>query len=127
MLFERGGRYDAAVEIVGVGRAAFVFVSNADPYTYAGRVPLHVTPKATFGGGLDFLAPERVRPLDVPRLLAYFVRGRGRPQRVLRGHDLDRIEVRCDVPMPLQGDGEDLGDVEVALFEAEREALAVLV
>ena len=41
---------------------------------------------------------------------------------VLTGHDLDRIEVHCDVPLPLQADGEDLGDVREALFEAERDA-----
>jgi hypothetical protein len=29
--------------------------------------------------------------------------------------------------MPLQTDGEDLGDVEVAVFEARRDAVAVLV
>jgi hypothetical protein len=29
--------------------------------------------------------------------------------------------------MPLQADGEDLGDVQEALFEAERGAVAVLV
>jgi hypothetical protein len=46
---------------------------------------------------------------------------------VLRGHDLDRIVVRCDVPTPLQSDGEDLGDVQEAVFEARRDALAVLV
>ena len=27
-------------------------------------------------------------------------------------HDVDRIVVRCDVPLPLQVDGEDLGDVD---------------
>ena len=46
---------------------------------------------------------------------------------VLAGHDLDRIEVRCDVPLPLQADGEDLGDVREAVFEAERDAVTVLV
>ena len=30
---------------------------------------------------------------------------------VLAGHDLDSFEVRCDRPLPLQADGEDLGDV----------------
>ena len=35
-------------------------------------------------------------------------------------HDADRLVVRCDVPLPLQVDGEDLGDVETAVFEAER-------
>jgi hypothetical protein len=43
------------------------------------------------------------------------------------GHDLDRIEIVCDRPLPLQVDGEDLGDVTSALFEAERAAVQVLV
>jgi len=43
------------------------------------------------------------------------------------GHDLDRIEVVCDGPLPLHEDGEDLGDAERALFQAERDAVAVLV
>jgi len=46
---------------------------------------------------------------------------------VLYGHDLDRIEVTCDRPLPLQADGEDLGDVTEAVFEAERSALTVLI
>ena len=35
--------------------------------------------------------------------------------------------VRCDRPLPLQVDGEDLGDVTEAVFEAERDAVTVLV
>jgi diacylglycerol kinase family enzyme len=46
---------------------------------------------------------------------------------VLYGHDLDRIEIACDRPLPLQADGEDLGDVEEAVFEAERDAVDVLI
>jgi diacylglycerol kinase family enzyme len=46
---------------------------------------------------------------------------------VLYGHDLDRIEIACDRPLPLQADGEDLGDVQEAVFEAERDAVAVLI
>ena len=33
----------------------------------------------------------------------------------------------CDRPLPLHVDGEDLGDVEQAVFEAERDAVSVLV
>jgi len=51
----------------------------------------------------------------------------GRGRRHVRAHDADRIEARCDTPLPLQVDGEDLGDVDVALFEAERDAVTVLV
>jgi diacylglycerol kinase family enzyme len=129
MLIERRGRWDPAIEIDGVGRAAFVLVANCDPYSYAGSVPLHVAPAARFEEGIDYVAPTRVRARDVGRLIRYIVRGRGQLEAadVLSGHDLDRIVVRCDRPLPLQADGEDLGDVAEAVFEAKRDAIAVLV
>ena len=71
-------------------------------------------------------APRRVRAATVPRLLRHVLTGRGW-RDVLHAHDLDRIEIACDRPLPLQADGEDLGDVEHAVFEAERGAIAVLV
>jgi diacylglycerol kinase family enzyme len=40
---------------------------------------------------------------------------------------VDELEVECDLPTPLQADGEDLGDVVSARFEAERDALRVVV
>lgn len=127
MLLERRARWEPQLEIEGVGRAAFVLVANGDPYSFAGSLPLRVTPGASFEGGLDFAAPKRVRARDVPWLLTAIVRGNRADPLVLRGHDLDRIVVRCDSPMPLQSDGEDLGDVEEAVFEARRDALSVLV
>ena len=42
------------------------------------------------------------------------------------GTTSDRISVRGDHPLPLQADGEDLGDVTEAVFEAERESVTVL-
>ena len=70
-----------------------------------------------------------MRARDVPRLAGYMVRGKGQLEAadVLTGHDLDRIVVRCDQPLPLQADGEDLGDVDEAVFEARRDAVSVLV
>ncbi len=129
MLLERRGRYESQLEIEGHGRAAFILVANCDPYSYAGSVALHVAPNARFEDGLDFVAPTRVRPRDLPRLVRYIVRGRGQLEAddVVSGHDLDRIVVRCDRPLPLQADGEDLGDVTEATFEARRDAVSVLV
>ncbi|HZQ15924.1 MAG TPA: diacylglycerol kinase family protein [Gaiellaceae bacterium] len=119
--------FEPALEIEGAGRAAFVLVGNGDPYSYAGPVPLHVTPAARFEDGIAFAAPTEVLPRDVPRLVGALLRGTGYGPRVLTGVDLDRIVVRCDRPLPLQVDGEDLGDVEEAVFEARRDALDVLV
>jgi diacylglycerol kinase family enzyme len=126
LIAERRGRFDPVLEVRGHGRAAFLLVANVHPYTYVKAMALKIAPETVFEEGLDFLAPVRIRPATLPRLLLYVFTGKGRPE-VLRGHDLDRIEAVCDVPMPLQADGEDLGDVTEAVFEAERRSISVLV
>jgi diacylglycerol kinase family enzyme len=127
MILERRARWDPQLEVEGYGRAAFVLVSNGDPYSYAGSLPLRVTPGARFEDGIAFAAPVRVRGRDVPRFVGALVRGTGWGEDVLQGQDVDRIVVRCDRPLALQADGEDLGDVEEAVFEARRDAVSVLV
>jgi len=128
MLGERRLRFSDLLEVEGHGRGAFVLVANGDPYTYAGSVPLRLVPGGDFDRGLAFLAPSAVRPRALPALATRAVRGKLAGVRgVLAGSDLDRFTVRCDVPLPLQADGEDLGDVEEAVFEAERDAVDVLV
>ena len=129
LVAQRRGSFEPALEVAGLGRAAFALVANTDPYTYAGSIPLHVAPEARFELGLDLLAPRQLRAHSLPGLLGQVVSGRGlsRSRALLYAHDLDRIEIACDRPLPLQADGEDLGDVEHAVFEAERGAIAVLV
>jgi diacylglycerol kinase family enzyme len=127
ILVERRVRFEPALELTGIGRAAFLLVANGDPYSYAGRLPLRIAPDARFEDGIAFAAPERVRPGDVPRLLTAAVRGTSFGRGVHTGVDLDRLEAVCDRPMPLHVDGEDLGDVEYAVFEARRDALDCLV
>ena len=127
-LLDRGLRFEPQLEIEGHGRAAFVFVANGRPYTYAGPVPFTILRAAEFEAGLDFIAPRRVSPLTFPRLFVHMLRGTAADDpSVLAGHDLDELTVRCDRPLPLQADGEDLGDVSEATFAAERDALTVLV
>src|SRR5262249_13167226 len=108
--------------------AAFVLVANGSPYTYARGVPLRLAPEAEFELGLDVVAPVRIRRRSLlATALSILSGGAGRRRNVLYGHDLDRFEVLCDRPMPLHADGEDLGDVRAAVFEAERAAVSVLV
>jgi diacylglycerol kinase family enzyme len=121
------GRLETTLELRDIGRAAFVFVANGSPYTYAKWIPLPFTPEAEFELGLDFVAPVHVRRRSLVRLATLMLTGHSRSGPVLYGHDLDRLEVRCDYPMPLHVDGEDLGDVESAVFEAERAAVSVFV
>jgi diacylglycerol kinase family enzyme len=125
MIWENRARFDPALEVDGYGRAALVLVSNVNPYTFLKALAIQTAPEAVFEEGLDFLAPISITPRTLPPLL--FALATGRPARnALRGHDLDRIVVRCDRPLPLQADGEDLGDVAEATFEAERNAVTVL-
>ncbi len=129
MLAERRARWQPSLELEGLGRAAFALVANGDPYTYAGRIPLRVAPLAEFELGFDVVAPQVVTPRSLTRFVRYALSGHGQVDAadVLYAHDLDRLVVRCDVPQPLQADGEDLGDVREAVFEAERDAVSVLV
>jgi diacylglycerol kinase family enzyme len=123
------GGYEPRVEVEGLGRAALVLVSNDAVFTYAGRIPLRISPGARFELGLDVWALERAGAAASARVLARLATGRGLTGMpgALSAHDADRVRVVCDVPLPLQADGEDLGDVSEAVFEAERDALSVLV
>jgi diacylglycerol kinase family enzyme len=128
ILVAHRGRFRPGLTVLGRGRAAFALVANCDPYSYVGRRPVRVAPEARFELGLDLVAPKDVRPRQLPRLAWWsLVRpGQVRSSDVITLHDADAIEVECDGPMPLQVDGEDLGDVTSARFEAERDALSVV-
>jgi diacylglycerol kinase family enzyme len=129
ILARRRGRLEPAMTVLGHGRAAFTLVANCDPYTYVGSLAVHAAPQARFDLGLDVVAPRRVSPWQLPQLAAWAFSGRGQASssHALYLHDQDEVEVECDVPSPLQVDGEDLGDVGTAHFEAERDALSVVV
>lgn len=127
LVTRRRGRFEPTLEIEGLGRAAFVMVANCSPYTYSGSHAIDVAPDASFEAGLDLVAPVRAGATSLPGLVWAVARGHaaGRDD-VLTAHDCDSIVLRCDTPMPLQVDGEDLGDVETVVFEAERNAVTVL-
>lgn len=129
ILAERRGRFGPAMTVLGRERVAFALVANCDPYSYAGRMPLRIAPEARFELGLDLVAPRRLEPWLLPRAARWALTGRGQATspHVLYAHDLDQLRIECDGPTPLQVDGEDLGDVEEAHLESERDALTVIV
>jgi diacylglycerol kinase family enzyme len=123
------GGYEPRVDVDGLGRAALVLVANDAIFSYAGRIPLRISPGARFELGLDVWALERAGAAAAARAFARLSTGRGLigMPGSLSAHDTDYARVVCDVPLPLQADGEDLGDVSEAVFEAERDAISVLV
>jgi diacylglycerol kinase family enzyme len=121
------GHVEPFLEVKGLGRAASAFVANAAPYTYAKRLALPIAPEADFELGLDVVAPVRVRRRSLVHTTWAVLLGHPRYGNVLYAHDVDRIEIVCDRPTPLHADGEDLGDVDIAIFEAERGAVEVFI
>ena len=125
----RRGRFEPALTVEDHGRAAFALVANCDPYSYVGRLAIRVAPEARFELGLDLTAPRHLRLRRLPTV-AWWVLVRPHQTRapdILHLHDVDRLRIECDRPTALQVDGEDLGDVEEAVFESERAALDVVV
>src|SRR5947209_9602534 len=48
LVFERHGRFEPVLEIVGYGRAALVLVSNVSPYTFLKALAIQVAPEVVF-------------------------------------------------------------------------------
>lgn len=103
-------------------------VQNASPYTYLGSRPMHLCPQADLDAGVDLLALDTLRVRTVLRTVASaFGSARHvRRRHVLHLHDQRRIEVTSERPLPLQLDGEYVGDRNRVLVEAVPDALSVL-
>jgi diacylglycerol kinase family enzyme len=119
------------VEVPGLPelRAATLFVANCSPWSFAGPVPLDVAPDASFEGGFDLVAVESVEPRSAPGRLVSLLRRRSDEgdDGVQRLHNLEQAIVRCDRPLPVQVDGELLGEFDVIELGVLRDAARLLV
>jgi diacylglycerol kinase family enzyme len=123
-----GWRLPDVLEAEGVGRGALIVVSNGPVFAYAGTIALRFCPEASYGLGLDFAGLSSPGVFRIIRGFSRAATGRGLASLpgAFSGHDVDRLELVCDHPRPLQADGEDLGDVGEVVFESERDAVWVL-
>jgi diacylglycerol kinase family enzyme len=101
---------------------------KSDPYTYLGRRPMRLCPQANLEGGLDLLAVDTLRVGFVLRVIASaFGSGRHvRSRHVVHLHDESFIEVTCDRPLPVQADGEYVGDNDRIVLGVVPDALSLL-
>lgn len=106
---------------------AFAIVQNTRPFTYLGTRPMHVCPRASLHLGLDCFAAT-LRRFGVARVaLQTFTTGRQvRHPRAVSLHDERRIELNAEVPLPVQMDGEFVGDQQRLLLESVPDALSIL-
>lgn len=118
------------VEVPGQGslRAATVFVANCSPWSFAGPVPLDVAPDASFEGGFDLVLVESVAARSAPGRIASLLRSNedSSDDGVRRLHDLEQATVRCERPLPVQVDGELLGEFDVVELGLVRDAARLL-
>jgi diacylglycerol kinase family enzyme len=86
-------------------------VGNTTPWTYFRSHPIALTPGASFDTGLDVMAMRRVRPLGMAWSASGMLTGAGvRGRSHLTLTDLSEFTLRADAPLPLQVDGDWLGE-----------------
>jgi diacylglycerol kinase family enzyme len=101
---------------------------KSDPFTYLGPRPIRLCPQASLDGGLDLLGMDTLRVGFVLRVIASaLASGRHvRSRHVLHLHDETHIEVTSDEPLPVQADGEYVGDRDRVNLEVVPDALSLL-
>ncbi len=107
-------------------------VQNGSPYTYFGHRPVHMAAGTQLDSGeLCGLVLERATPVDVPTIVWRALSERvalGNHRRV-RTFDSARelaVRTRDDRVLPLQVDGDYIGEATEVQFSVEPEALAVV-
>ena len=108
----------------------FALALNSDPYTFLGNRPLHIAPEATLDRGISVLTFRTMAFAPFIRVIAAAL-GWGKPVRNQRKVDL-RIDqsaftVRSlEGLLPIQVDGDYLGEVEEAVFAHEPDVLRLV-
>jgi diacylglycerol kinase family enzyme len=104
-------------------------VCNTDPWTYLSTRPVRPCPGASFDSGLDLFGLRSLPTLSTLRHLRQILAATPKPRgrRVVRVHDADEIVLTAVRPLPLQVDGDDLGDTDRVVMRAVPHALSVFV
>jgi diacylglycerol kinase family enzyme len=110
-------------------RALFAICCNGRPFTYFKRFPVDVCPEATLDGGLDVFSLSKVRLGTVARIVwSIFVSRSHVHWRTGRyDHDVRAVTLRADRPLPVQVDGDYIGEQETAEIRLVPKGLEVLV
>lgn len=125
-------RLQVEVDGAPLAEGVSVFVQNGDPYTYFRDTPIHVAEHSHLESGhLAGAVLTRARLTDMPSIAyrAFAPRGRVVGARAALGfHDVDEVVARAldGGRIPLQVDGDYVGDVEEARFRVIRDGLTVV-
>ena len=109
-----------------------VIVQNATPYTFFGNRPVEMGEGATLDSGdLAGVVLDRARPIDVPTIIARALSRNLRVSRHRHVHSFSgaqRLVVRSrdERPLPLQVDGDYIGESDEAVFVVRPNGIAVV-
>ena len=109
-----------------------VIVQNSTPYTYFGDRPVEMAEGATLmSGDLAGVVLERARPTDVPTIIGRALSSHLKVSRHHRVRSFSgvhglRVRSRDERSLPLQVDGDYLGEVDEAVFGVTPSGIAVV-
>ncbi len=109
-----------------------LIVQNATPYTFFGDRPVEMGEGATLNSGdLAGVVLDRARPMDIPTIIAralssHFKLSRHRHVHPFAGVRQLRVASSDERPLPLQVDGDYIGEVDEAVFSVRPNGIAVV-
>jgi diacylglycerol kinase family enzyme len=107
-------------------------IQNAAPYTYFGSRPVEMAEGASLSSGdLAGLVLERARPTDVPTIIWRALSKRARVIKHRHVHPFSGVRELTlrsldDRPLPLQVDGDYIGEVSEATFGVTPRGITVV-
>jgi diacylglycerol kinase family enzyme len=113
-------------------RGVTVIVQNAHPYTYFNKMPIEIAEGAELDSGtIAGAVLRRASPIDMPTVIFRAMTKRARivkHRQVTAFADLEHLSARSpdDRPIPLQVDGDYIGDIPEAKFGVAPGALLVV-
>jgi diacylglycerol kinase family enzyme len=101
---------------------------NGAPFTYYRGWPVDVCPGARLDKGLDVFGISRLRARMIPRLVyALFVsRSHIRWRTATYHRDIESVTLQATVPMPVQLDGDYIGELNRVELDLVRDGLSLL-
>lgn len=118
---------DADGEVRVIDGVHFVFVCNANPWTYIGARPVLTNPGTTYDSGLGVFAS---RSMNVARNMPVFTQlltnRQPRADHITTDDDVDVVRIRARNPVDMQMDGDYLGTCTDVRFACAPDRLEVV-
>jgi diacylglycerol kinase family enzyme len=127
----RGADPMITLEVEGAepARVLLAVCCNARPFTYFSKFPVDVCPTASLDRGLALFALSKIRTATIPRIVwGVFVSRSHTHWRISRYHDdLRALSLTADHPLPMQVDGDYVGEWDAARLVLVEDGLDLVV